>query len=100
MSENAQQRMIVKEIRIWKKESYESENPGRFVARVNIESPRGNMEIPLDAGIAEKLVEYLGPIVAEFSKRAVAELLGDIQTQMQSLKAPAIEQIAEKVDGV
>lgn len=83
--------MIVKEIRIWKKSSYEGANANRFVAKVEIESPNGNMEIPLAPEVADRMIEFLAPVVAEFSRRAVEQILGDITSQVQALRAPPVD---------
>lgn len=83
--------MEIQELRIWKKGSYETENPGRFVARVNIESPRGNMELPLAPEVGEAMLAWLAPIIAKYSKQATEEITRDIESQILSLKAPAIE---------
>lgn len=90
MSESTQ-RMEIKEIRIWKKETYESDNPGRFVARIDIKSPRGNLEIPLASEIAEPLLQLLAPMIAKFAKQSTEQITQDIESQVLSLQAPAIE---------
>ena len=56
------------------------------------------MEIPLGPDVSEKLIEYLAPIVAEFSRQAVQQIIGDITSQVRSLQNPVIEQIAETTE--
>ena len=88
-------KMEVKEVRIWKKSIYEGNNQGRFVAVVLIGSPSGNMEIPLAVEVAERMLEFLAPVIAEFSRRAVEEIVSDITSQVLSLKSPVIEQLPD-----
>lgn len=92
------QTMEIKELRIWKKESHEHENAGRFVARVEIKSHRGNMEIPMSPKVAEAMLKWLAPVIAKFSKAVAEEITRDIETQVMGLSSPAIESpaLAEK----
>lgn len=90
MSE-ATQRMEIREVRIWKKETYESENPGRFVARVEYRSPKGNIEIPLDIEVAESMLAFLAPVIAKFSRKAVETIMSDIENQVLALQSPPID---------
>jgi hypothetical protein len=79
----------IESLQITRNPTYVSVNAGRFVAQIKFKSETGNIEVLLAPEIAERLMAYLAPLLAEFSRRATEQIASDIAEQCKLLEAPA-----------
>lgn len=87
--------MEIKSVTIKKQANYETQNAGRFVANIEFVSEYGNMSIPLAPDVSEKLLEFLTPVIVEFSSRATNQVAEILTKQLADRTAPAIDMAKE-----
>lgn len=92
-----EKQQTIESVTIRRRKRYE-DNPGRFVGEVEYEGSGNKVAIMLDQALSEKLLEYLAPVLVEYSRRVALQIADDITQQVAALSTPAIEATTEQAD--
>lgn len=82
--------MKLEKLEIRKSESYRNEPPNRYIGEVEYQGSRGKMVVILPPEVSEKLLVYLGPLMAQFAQQGAQEIAANIIRSVEDLKTPAI----------
>lgn len=79
----------LREVRLRKNESYATENPGRWVAKVEYRTPNSSTEIVLTPRASEELLAFIGPLLVKHATAAAQAVATDMQA---CIDTPALSQ--------
>lgn len=66
--------MKLKELTIRKGQSYQNEDPNRYVAEIEWVGQGGSIKTALDHDISDALLGFIGPAITKFSHQAALEI--------------------------
>lgn len=87
---STEKEQTIESVMIRRRKSYE-ENSGRFVGEVEYQGMTGKVTLTISEDVSEKLLEFLAPVLVEYSRRVALQIADDITRQVAALKTPALE---------